>query len=68
MAIVVATFYKFVRLSDAVERQISLQTLCETRGVRGTILLAGGGNQRYDRRIASCDRRGVGVSGDRTRN
>ncbi len=40
MSLVVATFYKFVRLPDAAEWQDPLRQLCHTQGIRGTILLA----------------------------
>ncbi|MEM0980758.1 MAG: rhodanese-related sulfurtransferase [Cyanobacteria bacterium P01_H01_bin.58] len=40
MPFVVATFYKFVPLQDCVDLQRSLQALCTTQELRGTILLA----------------------------
>lgn len=40
MAIAVATFYKFVRLEDFVERQPLLLSYCQQQGIKGTILLA----------------------------
>lgn len=43
MALVVATFYKFVKLPDFAEKQLSLSTFCKTQAVRGTILLAAEG-------------------------
>lgn len=43
MTLVVATFYKFVRLSDFTEKQRSLLRCCEEQGIKGTILLASEG-------------------------
>lgn len=43
MALVVATFYKFVSLPDYPARQQPLLDLCLSQGVRGTILLAAEG-------------------------
>ncbi len=43
MTQVVATFYKFVRLSDFGEKRSSLLALCQEQGVKGTILLAAEG-------------------------
>lgn len=40
MGLVVATFYKFVKLPDYREMRSPLQQLCETAGVKGTLLLA----------------------------
>jgi UPF0176 protein len=40
MTLVVATFYKFVRLLEAAEKQPSLLLQCQSQGVKGTILLA----------------------------
>ena len=40
MSITVATFYKFVPLKDCAELQRSLQTLCDSHHLQGTILLA----------------------------
>ena len=40
MSIVVATFYKFVKLSDLHDRQQSLFSYCQSQGIEGTILLA----------------------------
>ena len=40
MTLVVATFYKFVRLLDAAEKQSPLLLQCQSQGVKGTILLA----------------------------
>ena len=40
MTLVVATLYKFVRLSDAAELQSPLLTQCRVQSVKGTILLA----------------------------
>ena len=40
MSLVVATFYKFVRLPDFAEMRSPLHDLCESLGIRGTILLA----------------------------
>jgi UPF0176 protein len=40
MSLVVATFYKFVRLPDFAEIRSPLHHLCESLGIRGTILLA----------------------------
>ncbi len=40
MTQVVATFYKFVRLPDFVEKQSALLAHCQKQGVLGTILLA----------------------------
>lgn len=40
MSVVVATFYKFVALEDCEALQRSLQGLCDTLDIRGTILLA----------------------------
>ncbi|MBE7382233.1 MAG: rhodanese-related sulfurtransferase [Leptolyngbya sp. SIO1E4] len=43
MTVVVATFYKFVPIQDCAELQRSLQTLCVSINLRGTILLAAEG-------------------------
>jgi UPF0176 protein len=43
MKLVVATFYKFVRLPDFAELRSSLHTCCEAFDIRGTILLAAEG-------------------------
>lgn len=43
MTLVVATFYKFVKLPDFAEKRTPLLSCCETEGVRGTILLAAEG-------------------------
>ncbi|MDY6782061.1 MAG: rhodanese-related sulfurtransferase [Cyanobacteriota bacterium] len=40
MSLVVATFYKFVRLSDFAQKQPPILRYCQDRGVKGTILLA----------------------------
>ncbi|MBD2072928.1 rhodanese-related sulfurtransferase [Phormidium sp. FACHB-592] len=40
MTLVVATFYKFVRLLDAAEKQSPLLLQCQSQDVKGTILLA----------------------------
>jgi UPF0176 protein len=40
MSLVVATFYKFVRLPDCAEIRSPLHDLCESLGIRGTVLLA----------------------------
>ncbi|MEC4816114.1 MAG: rhodanese-related sulfurtransferase [Scytonema sp. PMC 1069.18] len=40
MTIVVAAFYKFVRLPDFAEKQSPLEDVCQECGVKGTILLA----------------------------
>jgi UPF0176 protein len=40
MSLVVATFYKFVRLPDFVEMRSLLHNLCESLDIRGTVLLA----------------------------
>jgi UPF0176 protein len=40
MTLVVATFYKFVRLLDAAEKAPPLLLQCQSQGVKGTILLA----------------------------
>lgn len=40
MSLVVATFYKFVRLPDFAEMRSPLHDLCESLGIRGTVLLA----------------------------
>jgi len=40
MSLVVAAFYKFVRLPDFAEMRSPLHDLCESLGIRGTILLA----------------------------
>ncbi|BAZ04443.1 oxygen-dependent tRNA uridine(34) hydroxylase TrhO [Calothrix sp. NIES-3974] len=40
MTLIVATFYKFVRLPDFVQMQAPLQQLCVKNGIKGTILLA----------------------------
>jgi UPF0176 protein len=40
MPLVVATFYKFVRLPDCAELRSPLQVTCESLEIRGTILLA----------------------------
>jgi UPF0176 protein len=43
MVLVVATFYKFVRLPDFTEKRLSLLSYCQAQGIRGTILLAAEG-------------------------
>lgn len=43
MTFTVATFYKFVQLSDCAEMQVSLRKYCVDQGIRGTILLAAEG-------------------------
>ncbi len=40
MTLVVATFYKFVKLPDFAEKQDSLLSFCQAQGIKGTILLA----------------------------
>ncbi len=40
MTLVVATFYKFVKLPDYAEKQQSLLAYCQAQGIKGTILLA----------------------------
>ncbi|MER3493052.1 MAG: hypothetical protein C4323_12395 [Mastigocladus sp. ERB_26_2] len=40
MRLVVATFYKFVKLPDYVEIQQPLLSYCQAQGIKGTILLA----------------------------
>lgn len=40
MTLVVATFYKFVKLPDFAEKQIPLLDYCHQQGIKGTILLA----------------------------
>ncbi len=40
MSLVVATFYKFVRLPDCAEKRSPLLAYCTQKGIRGTILLA----------------------------
>ncbi|NJL38138.1 MAG: rhodanese-related sulfurtransferase [Leptolyngbyaceae cyanobacterium SM1_4_3] len=40
MALVVATFYKFVKLPDFAEKQAPLLDYCNQQGIKGTILLA----------------------------
>ncbi|MBW4432710.1 MAG: rhodanese-related sulfurtransferase [Pelatocladus maniniholoensis HA4357-MV3] len=40
MTLVVATFYKFVKLPDYAEKQQSLLSYCQAQGIKGTILLA----------------------------
>ncbi|MEL6556036.1 MAG: hypothetical protein AAFQ63_21635, partial [Cyanobacteria bacterium J06621_11] len=40
MAFTVATFYKFVALSDYAELQQPIKEVCESHAVKGTILLA----------------------------
>ncbi len=40
MPLVVATFYKFIQLPDFAEMRSPLHDLCESLGIRGTILLA----------------------------
>lgn len=40
MSLVVATFYKFVKLPDFAEKQASLLDYCNQQGIKGTILLA----------------------------
>lgn len=40
MTIVVVTFYKFVKLADISDRQLSILSYCQAQGVKGTILLA----------------------------
>lgn len=43
MSLVVATFYKFVKLPNFKEIQAPLESYCEEQGVKGTILLAAEG-------------------------
>lgn len=43
MALVVATFYKFVKLSDFADKQLPLLSCCQDQAVQGTILLAAEG-------------------------
>ncbi|MDJ0737042.1 MAG: rhodanese-related sulfurtransferase [Nostocaceae cyanobacterium] len=43
MSLVVAAFYKFIRLPNYAEKQQPLLSLCQTQGVKGTILLAAEG-------------------------
>lgn len=40
MSLVVATFYKFVKLPDFAAQRFPLLSYCEAQGIRGTILLA----------------------------
>jgi UPF0176 protein len=40
MTLIVATFYKFVRLDDFTNLQASLLAYCQGQGIKGTILLA----------------------------
>lgn len=40
MSQVVATFYKFVKLSDYISKQAPMRIYCQQQGVKGTILLA----------------------------
>jgi UPF0176 protein len=40
---IIATFYKFVPLSDFVQKRQSLLDFCQARGIKGTILLASEG-------------------------
>ncbi len=40
MTVVVATFYKFVKLPDFAEKQQPLLSYCQAQGIKGTILLA----------------------------
>lgn len=40
---IVVTFYKFVNLPDFVEKKTPLSDLCQTQGIKGTILLAAEG-------------------------
>jgi UPF0176 protein len=40
MTLVVATLYKFVRLPDFAEQQQPLLSFCQSRGIKGTLLLA----------------------------
>ncbi len=40
MVLVVATFYKFVRLDNLTQRQARLLKICQTEAVEGTIILA----------------------------
>ncbi len=40
MSLVVATFYKFVHLPDFAEMRSPLHDLCDSLGIRGTVLLA----------------------------
>lgn len=40
MTLVVAAFYKFVKLPDYAEKQVPLLNFCKLQGIRGTILLA----------------------------
>ena len=43
MTLVVAAFYKFVKLPDYAEKQLPLLDFCKAQGIRGTILLAAEG-------------------------
>lgn len=43
MQLVVATFYKFVRLTDFAEKQSALLSFCHEQQIKGTILLAAEG-------------------------
>lgn len=40
MALIVATFYKFVALPDCAAKQADILTYCQQQGIKGTILLA----------------------------
>jgi UPF0176 protein len=40
MALIIATFYKFVKLPDFAEKRQPLLAHCQAQGIRGTILLA----------------------------
>lgn len=40
MTLVVATFYKFVKLLDCQDKQLPLLEYCQAQGIQGTILLA----------------------------
>jgi UPF0176 protein len=40
MDIVVATFYKFIKIPNLAEKQESLRQFCQKHGIKGTILLA----------------------------
>lgn len=43
MALIVATFYKFVALADCQELRVKILAYCQQQGVKGTILLAAEG-------------------------
>lgn len=40
MKVIVATFYKFVKLEDCAEKKQSLLSFCQEKGIKGTIILA----------------------------